>query len=154
MRVDFPLAHSLRKGSHQRHSGRLSRFLIVADVPVIDNIHAPVVFRLAVNGSTAFNADVDEVFAEKQPIGVERCVLLCAEQRGSGLDPEPDVTAEVNRAAGVVARRQVDDAAASFGAGVDGLLNGGPGVVRLLPRCSVILDVKNVGLCLRNHSTD
>src|SRR5947199_4651457 len=98
MRVDFPLAHSLRKGSHQRHSGRLSRFLIVADVPVIDNIHAPVVFRLAVDGSTAFNADVDEVFAEKQPIGVERCVLLCAEQRGSGLDPEPDMTAEEDAA--------------------------------------------------------
>src|SRR5256885_274454 len=146
---DFPLGPSFGKGLHQRHSGPLGRFLIVADIRVIDNIQAPVVFGPAIDGSTTFNANVREVFAEKQSVGVELSVLLCGEQCGSGLDPEPDMTPEVNRAAGVVAGRQVDDTATSFGAGVDCLLNAGPGVGRLLTGCSVVLDVKNVNLCLR-----
>ena len=143
MRVNLSHAHSSRKGPHQGDARRLGRFLIVADVAVVDHVHAPVVLGLPVDGPATLNGDVLEVLADQQPVRVKGRVLLGSEENGARGDIESDMAAKVEGSGGVVARRQIHRTAARFSAGVDGFLNGRPGIVGLLAGGSVSLHAED-----------
>ena len=144
MGVDLPYSHALRERPHQGHSGRLGRLLVVANVAVVNDIHAPIVFRLTVDCAAPFDGNVFQIFPEKQPVGVIRPVFFGRVQRGARFNIESDVAAQVDCARSVFARRQVDHAASCLRACVDRLLNGRFRVVAFLSRGTIIFDVEHI----------
>ena len=112
MRVNGASREALRERPHERLPQRLHHPLVVADVSIIEVVCPPDVFRLAVDGSVAFERNVFQVLAVNKRALIVGCGVLGCEQCGPSSDKDADVAAKVEGAGGELAGREIDRAAA------------------------------------------
>ncbi len=143
-RTSLPVWSGLGKERIERQAELLHLDLVRTDeIVLVVALEAPVVGPFAVEDAAAFDGDVDEVLAVEEGVLVEAGFVVEGIDRGSGLDEEADVAAEVDRPARVLAGRDEHRAASGRGAGVDGLLDGFLGQVLFDPGRAEILDVED-----------
>ena len=131
--------------AHQRLAGGFHLALVGEDVEIGEVVRSPLVGRLAIERAAAFERDIVQVFAvDEADLGEgSNCAVERGEECGAGFEIETDAGTEMQLAGGVFAGPDVNGAAAGFAAGVDGFLQRGAGVVRLVSGGAVIFDVED-----------
>ena len=83
-------------------------FLIVADICVIDDVHPPIVFGLAVDDAAAFNGNVLQILTQQQRVCGEIGFRFGSKKRGADFQIKLHVAAQVQSSGSVIARWQVN----------------------------------------------
>ena len=122
----------MREGPHERFAGSFHEALVRKDVEIGNAVGTPFVGGLTVERAAAFESDVVEIFAGDERRfrrGIKLRAVEGGKQRGARFDIKPHTGAQVELAGGVFTGTDVDGATPGFAACVNGLLEGGTGVV-------------------------